>query len=104
MEREPVKIGYRDRKILTNPPPSAGGTLLAYSLALLDRGPAPPTLRSVVEAMAAAQSERTPEFVEGLPEDGFLDRFMTSRLGATTHISVLDAHGCACSATCTNGE
>ena len=56
--------------ILTNPPPSAGGTLLAYSLALLDRGPAPPTLRGVVEAMAAAQSERTPEFVEGLDRTG----------------------------------
>jgi gamma-glutamyltranspeptidase/glutathione hydrolase len=104
IEREPVRVGYRDREILTNPPPSAGGTLLAYSLALLDRGPAPPTLRGIVEAMAAAQSERTPEFVEGLPEEGFSERFLTTRLGATTHISVLDAHGCACSATCTNGE
>ncbi len=103
-ERTPIDVAYRDRRILTNPPPSAGGTLLAYSLALLDRGPAPPTLRSVVDAMAAAQSERTPEFVEGLNEDGFLERFLGSRLGATTHISVIDARGCACSVTCTNGE
>ena len=35
---------------------------------------------------------------------GFLERFLCSRLGATTHISVLDAEGRACSATCTNGE
>jgi gamma-glutamyltranspeptidase/glutathione hydrolase len=102
--RAPVRVRYRDREVLTNPPPSAGGTLLAYSLALLDRGPAPPTLQGVVEAMAAAQSERTPEFVEGLAEEGFLERFLSTRLGATTHISVLDADGCACSVTTTNGE
>jgi gamma-glutamyltranspeptidase / glutathione hydrolase len=104
VEREPVKIAYRDREVLTNPPPSAGGTLLAYALSLLDRGAAPPTLRAVVDAMAAAQSERTPEFVDGLDQDGFLERFLASRLGSTTHISVIDAAGCACSATCTNGE
>jgi gamma-glutamyltranspeptidase / glutathione hydrolase len=104
VERRPVQIGYRDRTILTNPPPSAGGTLLAYSLALLDRGPSPPTLRGVVEAMAAAQSERTREFVEGLDDPGFLEDFLRSRLGSTTHISVIDAAGTACSTTCTNGE
>ncbi len=102
--REPVRMAYRDRDVLTNPPPSAGGTLLAYALALLDRGPAPPTLGGVVEAMRAAQSERTPDFLEGLSEQGFLDRFLATRLGSTTHISVLDADGRACSATCTNGE
>jgi gamma-glutamyltranspeptidase / glutathione hydrolase len=104
IEREPVRMPYRDREILTNPPPSAGGTLLAYSLALLDRGPTPPTLSAVIDAMAAAQSERTPQFVEGLDRDGFLERFLATRLGSTTHISVIDAHGLACSATCTNGE
>jgi gamma-glutamyltranspeptidase/glutathione hydrolase len=104
IDREPVRMAYRDRELLTNPPPSAGGTLLAYALALLDRGPAPPTLGGVVEAMRAAQAERTPDFLEGLSEDRFLERFLSTRLGATTHISVLDAEGRACSATCTNGE
>jgi len=104
MEREPVSVRYRDREVLTNPPPSAGGTLLAYALALLDRGPAPPSLSGVVEAMAAAQGERTPEFVEGLSEEGFLERFLARNLGSTTHISVLDAQGRACSVTCSNGE
>jgi gamma-glutamyltranspeptidase / glutathione hydrolase len=102
--RVPVRVSYRGREVLTNPPPSAGGTLIAYALALLDRGPAPPTLHGVVQAMAAAQSERTPEFVEGLAEEGFLERFLATRLGATTHISVLDEDGCACSVTTTNGE
>jgi gamma-glutamyltranspeptidase / glutathione hydrolase len=104
IEREPVEVAYRDRRILTNPPPSAGGTLVAYALALLDREAAPPSLRSIVAAMAAAQSERTPEFLEGLRQPGFLHSFLGSRLGATTHISVIDRSGCACSATCTNGE
>jgi gamma-glutamyltranspeptidase / glutathione hydrolase len=103
-EREPVKIAYRDRQILTNPPPSAGGTLLAYALGMLDRAPAPPTVRDVVEAMAAAQSERTAEFLDGLAQDGFLERFLATRLGSTTHISVIDGEGLACSTTCTNGE
>jgi gamma-glutamyltranspeptidase/glutathione hydrolase len=104
ISREPIEIGYRDRLVLTNPPPNAGGTLIAYALALLDRGPTPPTLRGIVEAMVAAQSERTPQFLDGLSEPGFLERFLGSRLGATTHISVLDADGRACSVTCTNGE
>jgi gamma-glutamyltranspeptidase / glutathione hydrolase len=104
IEREPVSVSYRDRTVLTNPPPSAGGTLLAYSLALLDRGPQPPRLQDVLLAMEAAQAERTPEFVEGLAQDGFLERFLAAKLGSTTHISVLDAHGRACSVTCTNGE
>ena len=102
--RAPVRVGYRDREVLTNPPPSAGGTLLAYALGLLDRRPGPPVLGEIVAAMEAAQSERTPEFVDGLGEEGFLERFLSSRLGATTHISVLDGEGRACSVTCTNGE
>ena len=104
IEREPVHVSYRDREILTNPPPSAGGILLAYSLALLARGPSPPTAQGTVEAMAAAQAERGADFLDGLAEPGFLAGFMSSRLGSTTHISVIDADGMACAVTCTNGE
>jgi gamma-glutamyltranspeptidase/glutathione hydrolase len=104
IEREPVRIGYRDRQILTNPPPSAGGTLLAYSLGLLDAATSPPPLSEIVAAMAAAQSERSAEFLDGLAEEGFLERFLSSRLGSTTHISVIDSEGLACSVTATNGE
>ena len=102
--RAPVAVPYRDREVLTNPPPSAGGTLLAYALGLLDRAPGLPTLGEIVAAMEAAQHERTPAFLDGLDEDGFLERFLYSRLGATTHISVLDGEGRACSVTTTNGE
>ncbi len=102
--REPVRIAYRDREILTNPPPSAGGLLLAYSLGLLAAQPAPPTWARIVAAMAAAQTERGEAFLDGLAEDGFADAFLASRLGSTTHIAVIDGGGLACSVTCTNGE
>ncbi len=104
IEREPVRVRYRDREILTNPPPSAGGILLAYSLGLLGRGPSPPTMQGLVDAMAAAQAERGAEFLDGLADPGFLAGFMSSRLGSTTHISVIDGDGMACAVTCTNGE
>jgi gamma-glutamyltranspeptidase/glutathione hydrolase len=90
--------------VLTNPPPSAGGTLLALALALLDRDSGPPTIEQVIAVMEAAQDERTAEFVEGLAAPDFADRFFASRLGSTTHIATVDSNGLSCSVTCTNGE
>jgi gamma-glutamyltranspeptidase/glutathione hydrolase len=109
-DREPVRVPYRGRQVLTNPPPSAGGILIAYALALLDADPRPPALERLVEVMERAQNERTPEFLAGLDEPGFAARFLASRgvgtgpLGSTTHIAVLDRDGCACSVTCSNGS
>jgi gamma-glutamyltranspeptidase/glutathione hydrolase len=102
--RDPVHVRYRGREVLTNPPPSAGGILIAYALALLERAEGPPGPVELVAAMEAAQAERTPAFVEGLEAPDFLGTFMASRLGSTTHVSVLDADGWACAVTTTNGE
>jgi len=102
--REPARVAYRGREVLTNPPPSAGGTLIAYALGLLDREPAPPSPELLVDVMEAAQAERTPEFLEGLAAPGYGDAFLASRLGSTTHVSVLDSGGWACAVTCSNGE
>ena len=41
--REPIRVGYRGYDVFTNPPPSAGGILIASVLAQLDREPGPPT-------------------------------------------------------------
>src|SRR5919202_2360921 len=103
VERAPVRARFRDRDVASNPPPSAGGILLAYALALLDRAPAPPAPAALVDAIRRAQRERTPEFLGGLAEPGFAERF-AARLGSTTHISTLDVDGWACSVTCSNGE
>jgi gamma-glutamyltranspeptidase/glutathione hydrolase len=86
--REPARVAYRDRTVLTNPPPSAGGSLLAIALAHLDGGAVTPA--ALLDAMAVAQAARTPEF--------------DALLGSTTHVSVLDGDGRACAVTCTNGE
>ncbi len=102
--REPLSVRYRGRDVLTNPPPSAGGILLALSLLLLDQTPSPPPLALVVRGMEEAQSARTPAFVEGLAEPQFATRLLASRMGSTTHITVIDGDGRACSVTCTNGE
>ena len=103
--RVPVRATYRGRQVLTNPPPSAGGTLLALAMARLDeRSDDGPSAVDIVEVMEEAQALRTPAFVEGLVEPGFAERLLASRLGSTTHLSVLDGDGRACSVTCTNGE
>jgi gamma-glutamyltranspeptidase/glutathione hydrolase len=105
--RTPARMTYRGRTVLTNPPPSAGGTLLALALGHLDAAGgdgAPPTPEHLVAAMAVAQTARTPEFDAGLAQEGFLERFLAAQLGSTTHISVLDGDGRACAMTLTNGE
>jgi gamma-glutamyltranspeptidase/glutathione hydrolase len=102
--REPIRVGYRGFDVFTNPPPSAGGILIASVLAQLDREPGPPSQGRLLAAMEEAHRARTPAFMEGLDRPGFLEEFMASQLGSTTHISVLDADGRACAVTCTNGE
>ena len=97
---------YRGRDVLTNPPPSAGGMLLALALARLDARRGPPAIaRRSSRSMEAAQAQRTPEFVDGpRPSRASPSASSPSRLGSTTHISVLDGDGRACAVTCTNGE
>ncbi len=106
VDRAPIRAPFRGREVLTNPPPSAGGILIARALSLLDSGPAPPSVDDVVAVMERTQSERTPEFLEGLDDPRFVERFLGARgpLGSTTHIAVLDRDGWACSVTCSDGS
>jgi gamma-glutamyltranspeptidase/glutathione hydrolase len=83
IERAPVEVAYRGRRVLTNPPPSSGGTLIAYALGILERLGSPPALDDpaglalLAEVMDEAQQARTPEFQRGLEQDDYLARFLT---------------------------
>src|SRR4051794_5302106 len=116
LEREPARAHYRGVDVLTNPPPSSGGILVAYALNLLERLGAAGDLRALVEVMDSANRARSDDFARGLQMEGYLERFLArealeehaldigSRLGSTTHISVLDADGGCASVTCSNGS
>src|SRR6185437_14533415 len=106
LDREPIRASYRGREVVTNPPPSAGGILIAHALALLGASDGLPDVSRVVETMERTQAERTPEFLEGLADPSFVERFLTrsSALGSTTHVAVLDREGWACSVTSSYGS
>jgi gamma-glutamyltranspeptidase/glutathione hydrolase len=122
IDRQPIEVRYRDCQVLTNPPPSAGGILIARALAWLDADQHAPSIERLVEVMERIQEERTPEFLSGLDDPEFVRQFLGERgrteappatdgpgrgsgpLGSTTHIAVLDRDGWACSVTCSNGS
>ena len=102
--REPIDVGYRGLRVRTNPPPSAGGILIAAVLAELDREPAPPTRERLVAAMIDGQRARTATFMDSLHVPGFGEEFLGARRGNTTHISVIDEDGWTCTTTVSNGS
>lgn len=113
IEREPVSASFGGSQILSNPPPSAGGILIAYSLALLEQGGGSDTA-ALVRAMSAANRAREEEFAAGLEREGFAAEFLNEqslrralarddRLGSTTHLAVMDSDGLCASLTCSNG-
>ena len=114
--RRPVRVRFREHEVVSNPPPSSGGILIAYSLDLLERVGRPGDLRALVEVMDQTNRARTEDFVQGLHSEGYLERFMAvealesvaldvgSRLGSTTHLCVLDGDGGCATVTCSNGS
>ncbi len=118
IEREPLRASFRGRTLLTAPPPSAGGSLIALSLALLENmdvpakwGSAEHLLRTTglmqeVELLRE-QGVCTPETLEQYLAEGKIpdstDRIRLFSRG-TTHISIADHEGNVASMTCSNGE
>ena len=124
IERDPVRARFRGDEVLTNPPPSSGGILIALCLELLERlGDA--GLEATVAAMRAAQESRGERFQAGLYEQDFAELFLDPEqldavaaglrespggsagagdgLGSTTHLAVLDSDGVCATVTCSNG-
>ncbi len=113
VERRPIRTDFRGTTVLTNPPPSSGGILIAYCLGLLERLGERSGPEQLVAAMGAANDARGEAFAEALYSDGLeaslldpgaLDRAAGDLLGSTTHISVLDRDGTCASVTCSNGS
>jgi gamma-glutamyltranspeptidase/glutathione hydrolase len=113
IERQPVAASFRGTEVLTNPPPSSGGILIAYTLGLLERLGESSGPEQLVAAMDAANRARGEEFAEGLYGEGLESALLDPRrldlragdlLGSTTQISVLDDDGMCASVTCSNGS
>lgn len=116
--RAPLTLRYRDATLITNPPPSAGGVLIAFGLGLLARLELGGLAFGSAEHLGLLSSvlARTVDVralhgaTEALLADDLLQRHAAELTAAraayrgTTHISVIDAAGNAASVTLSNGE
>jgi gamma-glutamyltranspeptidase/glutathione hydrolase len=124
--RKPLKIRYRGCELLTNPPPSSGGTLIAFALKLLEifdlsqiEFGSHQHLEILAQVMRLTNEARKHSYDSRLYQEDieqhflderYLDRYRSqlnaavNKLGSTTHISVLDSEGNAASVTVSNGE
>jgi gamma-glutamyltranspeptidase/glutathione hydrolase len=126
--REPVRVRFLGHEVISNPPPSSGGILIAYGLALLERlGSAPAGSAEALARLAAVMNEQTlvrDETFAGQLYAGGLERRLLSdegiaaglaRIGAdglpehatvggTTHVSAVDAEGNAASLSSSTGS
>ncbi len=128
--RRPVRVPYRGFDVISNPPPSSGGILIAYGLALLERvGRGEPgsaeALASLVEVMREQTRVREHGFAAALHHGGLAARLLSdgtlaaaaARIeagrpgrvehkpaGGTTHVSVVDANGNAASLSSSTGS
>ena len=111
VRRRPVEADFRGHEFLSNPPPSAGGSLIAYGLRLLpDVGP--PGTAEAIDALARVMQEqataRVAQGFDGSLHRGGLSRLLEERMAVvtrgTTHISVVDGDGNAVALTASTGS
>jgi gamma-glutamyltranspeptidase/glutathione hydrolase len=128
--RRPVQVAYRGFTVVSNPPPSSGGLLIAYGLALLERvGRGAPggadAIASLVGVMREQTRMREDGFAAALHRGGLAQRLLApasldaaadriaqalpgrvehSPAGGTTHVSVVDGDGNAASISSSTGS
>jgi gamma-glutamyltranspeptidase / glutathione hydrolase len=128
--RRPVRASYRGCVFESNPPPSSGGILIGYGLALLDKLPrgqpgSAEAIAALVEVMREQDRARGGRFTTRLHHGGlarhlFAEKTIEGALrriragtagapvaappGGTTHISVVDVDGNAASLSASTGS
>ena len=127
--RRPVHASFHGHEVVSNPPPSSGGILIAYGLALLERvASADPGTAGAIIALAEVMREQTRAREAGfttalrrgglarrlLSEEGIaagVARMTASLPGAaepapagTTHVSAVDTDGNAASLSSSTGS
>ncbi len=129
IERIPLKSTFNSKTIYTNPTPSVGGTLITFSLQLLEKAQTAQStdIMDLIRAMEVTTAARIEvstdpdnhhEIIKILDDKLFkhyLEKYQSKdgiigiendphSLGATTQVSIIDKAGNAASVTTTNGE
>ena len=104
IRRRPVSTDFFGQEYLSNPPPSAGGVLIAYGLPLLEEfGVGEPGSAEAIDALARVMREQA----QARLGRGGLARALEERAAVvsrgTTHISVVDGKGNAVALTASTG-
>jgi gamma-glutamyltranspeptidase / glutathione hydrolase len=95
IRRRPVRADFCHEEFLSNPPPSRGGTLIAYGLPLLEEyGVGHPGSAQAMDALARVMREQAQALQR--PAAALVSR-------GTTHISVIDGKGNAVGLTASTG-
>src|SRR3989454_5003996 len=108
IRRRPVSASFCGEEYLSNPPPSAGGILIAYGLPLLEElGPGKPGTAEAIDALARVMREQAHARVAAGTVTGGLVQALEERAAVvsrgTTHISVIDGKGNAVGLTASTG-
>ncbi|MDA1089895.1 MAG: gamma-glutamyltransferase [Proteobacteria bacterium] len=120
-QRQPLGVDYRGARILTNPPPSSGGILIAFALEMLKdmdirglRFGTPEYFGCLAKVMEVTNKARIDsgllDATESLLDPAFLATYKSEITGqpqvnrGTTHVSIIDAAGNAAALTLSNGE
>jgi gamma-glutamyltranspeptidase/glutathione hydrolase len=93
VEREPLRTTHRGAEVVTNAPPSFGGTLVLAALEELAEGPALDGSPGSVVRLAEALTRMSERHVAG-----------PQAVRGTTHVSVVDADGGMAAMTLSNGS